>query len=48
MHAWRARQVHIYVPRDDIPQWCIDNGDDDLIPCGSGDTGKERASKLAG
>jgi hypothetical protein len=46
MHAWRARQVRVYVPGD-TPQWCIDNGDDDLIPCGSGDTGNERASKLA-
>jgi hypothetical protein len=45
MHAWRGRQVRVHVPGD-TPQRCIDNGEDDLIPCGSGETGKERASQL--
>ena len=45
MLAWRVRQVRVHVPRD-TPQWCIDNGEDDLIPCGSSETGKERASQL--
>ena len=29
MHSWRVRQVRISVPGD-VPQWCIDNGEDDL------------------
>ena len=45
MLAWRVRQVRVHVPGD-TPQWCIDNGEDDLIPCGSSETGKERASQL--
>jgi hypothetical protein len=30
-----------------VPQWCIDNGEDDLVPCGEGDAGKAHAGKLA-
>jgi hypothetical protein len=46
MQSWKVRQVRIYVPGD-TPQWCIDNGEDDLVPCGEGDAGKAHADKLA-
>jgi hypothetical protein len=46
MHAWKTREAHVHVPGDK-PQWCIDNGEGDLIPCGSGEDGKERASTIA-
>jgi len=46
MQSWKVRQVRVYVPGD-TPQWCIDNGEDGLIPCGEGETGKEYAKKLA-
>jgi hypothetical protein len=46
MHAWKAREAHVRVSGD-TPQWCIDNGEGDLVPCGSGDAGKERAQTLA-
>ena len=46
MQAWRPREAHVYVSGDK-PQWCIDNGEGDLVPCGTGEDGKERASNIA-
>ncbi|MGO8869010.1 MAG: hypothetical protein ACLQME_21185 [Alphaproteobacteria bacterium] len=46
MYPWRTRLAHVHVPGEP-PQWCIDNGEDDLIACGPEENGKERARKLA-
>ena len=46
MYPWKARHARIHVPGD-APSWCIDNGEGDLIACGTDEPGKERAHKLA-
>ena len=46
MYPWRTRLAHIHVPGEP-QQWCLDDGKGDLIACGSGEPGKERAHKLA-
>jgi hypothetical protein len=46
MHAWRAREARIAISGEK-PQWCLDNGEGDLIPCGPDESGKQRAEDLA-
>ncbi|HWE76107.1 MAG TPA: hypothetical protein VG328_23300 [Stellaceae bacterium] len=46
MHPWKPRLAHVSVSGD-MPQWCLDNGEGDLIPCGAGEEAEDRAKDLA-
>ena len=46
MHPWKARAVLIYGPHRPA-QWCLDNGEEALIPCGDSEDSQTRAEQLA-